>query len=408
MKLKILVIGDIADTRYLIKKFVKNFDIDIIDFPKKGVDIIKDSKEGIEYFDSLLISKQVKKIRDIKDNYDFVLALPWTGARIAYLAGANYVLYFVGNDITTPPFDKLNKNFNYFEKMFYKKVLEHAIVCIGPTKHLYEPLKKYRKDAVRFDRVFVNTDLFNENIKPLQLNKKIFTFLSAQRIGVEKGIDKLWKAIELCKTDFEILQIQWFIEKTTVENFSELDLKNKKLLEERPKNIQFIPLMNRENLAKYFASVDAVIGQMNDGILSGIEREAVYCKKPVICFIDDKKPYLLDGESVIPPFLPLSNEPQEIANLIDMIVQSKEFREELAEKEYSFVKKLCDPQLVANDWEKMLIYAYKKSKEQKNKSIFDEILIKTVLTLEKLYIRKFKEKNIKTWGKIEYEKLTKT
>ena len=406
--MKILVIGDIANTRYLMKKFSMNVDIDIIDFPKKGVDIIKDAKEGITFFDSLLISKQVEQIKQIKDNYDLVIALPWTGARVAYLADIKYVLYFVGNDITTPPFEQSNKNYNFFEKKFYKKVLDNAILCIAPTIDLFEPLKKYRKDAIRLDRIYVDTEIFNENIKPNKFQKDKFTFLSAQRFSVEKGIDKIWEAIKLCETDFEVLQVKWFIEDTTVEEFEKLGPINKRLVDEKPENVRFIKLMNRVDLAKYFASVDAIIGQMKTGSLSGLEREAASCKKPVICYIDPKKTISLDGEEIIPPFLPNCNEPKRIAKIIDKIVQSKEFREELTEKEFLFIKKLCDPQLVAKDWEKILVYAHEKSKEQKNKSSFDKILIKIILAIEKLYIKKFREKNIKTWGRVEFERLTKS
>ena len=39
--------------------------------------------------------------------------------------------------------------------------------------------------------------------------------------------------------------------------------------------------------------------------------------------------------------------------LIDKIVTSKEFREDLAEQEYNFVKKIGDPNLIANEWEKL-------------------------------------------------------
>ena len=57
MKLKILAIGDSISNIYLMKKFAKNVEIHLIDFPKKGVDKITTVSDKIEYFDSLLISK---------------------------------------------------------------------------------------------------------------------------------------------------------------------------------------------------------------------------------------------------------------------------------------------------------------------------------------------------------------
>ena len=181
MVLKILAIGDSTNNVNMLKKFAKNLEIHIIDFPKKGVDIVTTSKDEVEYFDSLLISQQVKKINSIKHNFDLCIAMPWSGARIAYLAGINYILDFHGNDITTPPFAEDNKNYNYLEKYFYKKILDNAVACTAAFEEYFIPLKKYRKDAIRLDRTFVDTEYFNEKILPISLKKKKFTFLSAQR-----------------------------------------------------------------------------------------------------------------------------------------------------------------------------------------------------------------------------------
>lgn len=408
MKLKILAIGDSTSNIYLMKKFAKNIEIHLIDFPKKGVDKTTTGKDGIEYFDSLLISKQVEKIKEIKDGYDLCIAVPWAGARIAYLAGINYIMYFVGGDITNPPFSKENKNYNSFERYFYKKILDNAVACIAPMDEYYTPLKKYRKDAIRLDRMFVDTEIFNEKTQPINLKKEKFTFLSAQRFGLEKGMDKIWKAIELCKSDFELLQVKWFIEDTTIEEFNELSSINKKLIDKRPDKIRFIPLIKREELGKYFAGADAVMGQMRAGIQGGIEREAAFCKKPVICYTDPKKPNIIDGEKIIPPFLPISNEPQEIAKIIDMIVESKQFRDDLAEKEYEYIKKISDPELVSKDWENIFMNVFEKNKTLDRKSsIFDRLTSFIILKIEKMYIKKFREKNIYAWGKEEYERLTR-
>jgi len=408
MKLKILVIGDSTSNMHSMKKFIKNIDIHIIDFPKKGVDKITTSKDQIEYFDSLLISNQVKKINEIKNDFDLCIAAPWAGARIAYLAGINYIMYFVGNDITTPPFSKDNKNYNYLEKYFYKQILDNAVACVAGTEEYFQPLKRIRKDAIRLDRNFVDTDIFNEKIKPCKLTKKKFTFLSAQRVGTEKGIEKIWEAIKFCKTDFEILQVKWFIEDTTVQEFRELGEINQKLINEKPKKVRFIPLIKREELGEYFVGVDGIIGQMRAGVQGGIEREAAFCKKPVICYTNTENLTIIDNEKIIPPFLPQSNEPEEIARIIDKVVESKEFREELAQKEYEYVKKISDPELVSKDWENIFDKILEKSKILDRKlSIFNKLENVIILTIEKIYIRKFREKNIKSWGKEEYERLTR-
>jgi len=408
--LKILAIGDIADNIFTLKKFMKNHTIHLITFPRKGDALLTNSKNGVEFFDSLLISKQVKKIQNIKNEYDICLAVSWAGARIAYLAGLNYLMYFVGGDISTPPFIKNPKlsylktpqyNLNFFERNFYKKVFESAIGCIGGQIE-YEFLKKYRKDSKRLDKVVVDTTLFNEHVKPINLEKKKFTFISAQRVGLEKGFDKIWDALRLCKTDFQVLQMDWFIQ-----NSKEEKEINEKLMKNKPKQVKFIPLVKREELPKYIMYSDAVLGQMRSGGQGAIERDAVFCKKPVLCYTNPQQKIIINGTKVVPPFLPNNNKPKEIANLIDNIVSSKEFRDEITTKQYTYIMNLCQPQKVVKEWEEIFEKTYrdyaninrKISSINKIEKIFADII-------EKLYYkRKMRDKNIKAWGETEYKKL---
>ena len=159
--MKILAIGDTADNVFTLKKFAKNFQIHLITFPRKQAELFTLSDE-VERFDSLLISKQVKKINQIKDQYDLCLVLTWSAARIAYLSDLNYIMYFAGGDITEPPFEKMPKasflekplhNRNFLERYFYKKIFDSAIACIVATEVYFEQLKKFRKDAIRLDKM---------------------------------------------------------------------------------------------------------------------------------------------------------------------------------------------------------------------------------------------------------------
>ena len=59
-----------------------------------------------------------------------------------------------------------------------------------------------------------------------------------------------------------------------------------------------------------------------------VEMEAVFSKKPVISYADPKIEIIIDKKKIESPFLPKSNDPKVIAELIDKIVESKEFREE--------------------------------------------------------------------------------
>jgi len=422
--MKILAIGDATNNFYMMQKYAKNFEIHLIDFPKKGVDIKAHSSpsDEVELFDSLLISKQVDKIKQIKDEFDLCIAKPWAGARIAYLAGLNYILYFTGSDIITPPFVKnpkhayggeVTENFNFFERGFYRKVFDSAIACVtGTDDYHVKVLKKYRKDAIRIDRVCVDTEIFNKNVTKCDLQKKKFTFFAPQRLGLEKGYDVIWDAIKLCKSDFDFLQVKWFIESNrggrTITDPSKLSKITMDLYENAPPQVKFIPLIDHKDLGKYFAACDAVIGEMRGGFLPGIDREAAFCKKPVLSYSDPNNKITLDGKNIMSPFLPRSRSVRELANLIDKIVESKEFRDDLAAKEYEYIKNLSTPELVMRDWEAVFERFSKKYKTIDRKTSFYEKIVNYFgLSLERFYIKKFREKNIQARGEKEYELLTR-
>jgi len=414
-KIRILAIGDVADNLFTLKKFAKNFEVYLINFPRKQDALLTYSSEGIEFFDSLLISKQVKKIKQIKDRFDLCIVMTWAGARVAYLAGLNYIMYFSGSDIVTPPFVKNPtppflktpvSNFNFFERKFYKKVFDTAIACVAPFDEYYLPLKKYRKDAIRMDRVFVDTEMFNQNINPINIKKDKFTFFSPQRICTEKGFDVIWEALKLCKTDFQILQVEWFVQRNEEEKKS-----NEKLMKEKPPQVKLIPLIKRNEVSKYFMFADAILGQFGLGMQGGIERDAAFCRKPVVCYTNPERPTIIDGEKVLPPFLPNSNDPKKIAELLDQIVESEEFRNKLAEDEFNYITELSSPEKVANEWHNIFESMYKKYGNINRKSGKISIIIENFLSkwMEKLYyIKKMKQKNIESWGKEEYEKLMKS
>jgi glycosyltransferase involved in cell wall biosynthesis len=411
--MKILAIGDTADNSISLKKFIKNSQIHLITFPRKQAELFTLS-DDVERFDSLLISKQVKKINQIKDQFDLCLVLTWSAARIAYLADLNYIMYFAGGDITEPPFEKMPKslflekpihNRNFFERYFYRRIFDNAVCCIAATEQYFEKLKKFRDDAIRLDYGFVDTSIFNDKIEHVNLEKKKFTFLSAQKFGLEKGFDIIFEALKYCKTDFEILQVEWFTQRTEEEK-----MKIKELLSKKPPQIKFIPLIKRNKLGIYFKSVDAIMGQMRAGMLGGIERDAAFCKVPILCYIDQSKPMIINEEKVIPPFLPKSKNPKELAELIDKIVKSKEFRDKLAYDEYEYSKKLYHPEIAAKAWENLLVKINKKhSSINKNSSKIKKLLENKIVEYAEnwIYKKKMRNRNIQGWGKEEYQKLTK-
>ena len=360
MTIRILAIGDLANNIVILRKYVKKSTIHLVNFPWEGKGTSIDVNEDVEFFNSLKTVEQVRTINDIKDNFDLCMVVSPAGARIAYLADLNYVWYFVGDAIRAPMFVKnvtdnlvLKQpyyNLNFLERRFYKWVYDNAVACVTWGPELFTHLQKYRKDGIRIDVLAVDTEIFNPDVKPLEQKKEKFTFFSPQRIGLPKGYDIIWKALSLCKSDFELHQVNWYDRKTPEE-----EQNSQRLLDAIPHQVKLIPMMNREKLAKYYAFSDAVIGQMRIGIGAAVEREAALCKKPVLQYSNPNMRYMIDGKSLSEPFLPKSQDPQELADLIDKIVESKEFREQLAEDEYNFVREMTDPDKAAAEWDDLFV-----------------------------------------------------
>jgi glycosyltransferase involved in cell wall biosynthesis len=225
--------------------------------------------------------------------------------------------------------------------------LNDAVRCIAFGPEVFQYLQKYRSDAIRIDRFPVDTTTFTA-LPPSESKKQKFTFFSPTRIGIEKGTDLLWQAIKLCKTDFEVIQVEWFNNDSEEQKKFVKDLLNKK-----PPQIKFVPIIEHSKLVHYYNNSDAVLGQMLL-LFGNIEREAVMCRKPVIHYADPQYTFFIDGAEVVPPFLPKSNDPASIADIIDRVVESPDFRSRLLEMQYQFVKQVCDQNEFARLFERLI------------------------------------------------------
>ncbi len=394
MVIKVLAIGDICNLIVTISKYTKKSKIHLINFPKDGAGVFTYA-DGVELFSSWKVVDQLKKINEIKHNYDICL-VTGTGERIAYLADLNFISYYVGRDIDAPRFIKNSKEqwfndalhkLNIFERKFYKDVFNNAIAHVAGT-WVFTHLEKYTKSGIRMDRVPIDTDLFNNKIESITREKKKFTFFSPQRIGVPKGVDLTWEALRLCKSDFEIIQVNWFDESTS----EELKIKEE-MLKNVPSQVKLIHMINRVDMAKYYNFADAILGNMKIGTFALVELEGVFCGKPVIQYTNTEMKIRIDEQDIIPPFLPYSNDPKEIAELIDRVVTSEKFREELFNKQYDFVKRLSDPHLVAKLWDNIFeeMVSEHKCITKNTSRIKLKIRLWYFLIANRLYIKKIKK-----------------
>jgi len=393
MVIKVLAIGDVGNTVRTIRKFVKKSEIHLINYPRDGSAFFVNI-DDVELFKTRKVSEQVKKINNIKDGFD--ICLTTASERIAYLADLNYVAYYLGRDIDVPMFKKNSTEewqteplykLNFFERRFYWNAFKNAVAHVS-GKWQFEHLAKYTKNGINSSRDPIDPDEFNPNIKPIERKKTKFTFFSPLRLDKSKGSDLLWEAIKLCKSDFEIIGIDWFEEAT--EESREF---KKKLLNELPSQIKLIPIIKRSEIARYYTSADAVIANLFLGTYELVSLESIMCGTPVIQYTDKKRKIVVDGEEIKSPFLPFSNDPKSIANVIDKVVESKEFRQKLFEDEYQFVNKIADPVKCAEWWDNLFEDLVKKHKSIRRNSSPFRIKLRMIsfLIANRLYLHKIKK-----------------
>ena len=394
MVLNILVISDVGNYFKTVSKYVKNSKIHIINFPKDGAGVYT-YDENYELFENYKVDEQVKKINEIKNDFDLAVVMG-SGERIAYLSDLNYISYYVGRDIDAPRFIKNSKQpwykeplhkLNFFERRFYKKTFDFAVAHIAPT-WVFEHLKKYQGNNIKMDLKPIDLSLFNDNLESLEKKKEKFTFFCPQRMGIPKGTDILWKALEYCKSDFQILQVDWRDTGTDEENRTSLELK-----ENLPSQVKLIPMIKRKEIPSYYKWCDAVIGNLKIGSFEYVELEAVMSKKPVINFTDKKIKIFYDEKEIESPFIPRDNDPEKIAEVIDKFVLSEQFKEKVFVKEYEFVEKISDPEKAGKWWDSLfekLVKDYPSINRKSNKMNV-KLRMVSFLIANRLYFNKIKK-----------------
>ena len=393
MTIKILAIGDISNILRTLNKYLKKSEIHIINFPRENSGEFT-SIGDVEEFETWKVMDQVKKINEIKNNFDLCITTG-TGERIAYLCDLNYIPIYFGRDIDAPRFIKNSKEewndeplhkLNILERIFYKDAFRNAILHIAGL-FVYKHLIKYSKNSLNNARISIDRDIFNENTNELNLEKNKFTFFSPNRIEKFKGTDIFWDSLKYCKTDFEILQVNWFGE---TQNEEKLFKKN--MLKNIPKQVTLIPMIKYSEIPKYYKFADAIIGNMFIGNHELVALEGVLCKKPVISYTDPNTKIIIDSKEIKSPFFPQSKDPKEIAKIIDMLVESSEKRNELFEREYEFVMEITDPEKCAKWWDDIFQKMTQEYPTIKKNSLWSSILLRKVLFLigNRLYLKKLK------------------
>ena len=151
-------------------------------------------------------------------------------------------------------------------------------------------------------------------------------------------------------------------------------------------------MIKRKDMPSYYYWADAVIGNLRIGSFEYVELEGVICNKPVVSFTDKSFKIILEGTELQSPFLPEHNDPKIIAEIIDNIVSSADFREKLYKKEYEFVKEISDPNKAGEWWDSLFEKMIKEnpSINRKSSGITVKIRMLSFLISNRLYFRKIK------------------
>ena len=160
-----------------------------------------------------------------------------------------------------------------------------------------------------------------------------------------------------------------------------------------PPQVKLIPPIRRSEIAKYYTFADAVIANLFIGTFELVGLESVMCGTPVIQYTNQKRKIIVDEKEIKSPFLPFSNDPKSIAEVIDNVVQSKDFRERLLKDEYEFVHKIADPVECARWWDKFFEDMTKRYKSIRKNSSPLRVKLRMIsfLIANRLYSSKIKK-----------------
>ena len=95
MVIRVLAIGDLTNNIAVLRSYVKKSEIFLVNFSWKGASMITDEKKNVMFLNQDNTMNQINKINELKDKFDVCIAMSLTGARIAYLAGLNYILFLL-------------------------------------------------------------------------------------------------------------------------------------------------------------------------------------------------------------------------------------------------------------------------------------------------------------------------
>lgn len=167
-KLKVLIVHDSSSAAFIFQRYLP-VEINAIYFSEH--EVISPVRNPL-FFVKNGFSSQVNQIKDLSNEYDVFLCFGWIATAICYLAGVNYVMYFVDSYID--PEYRIRRNTSVLKKCFlselYKDTLQYASKTVAALLHDAEILQKYRSDTKIIFQM-VDPEMFNPNVEKIVEDK---------------------------------------------------------------------------------------------------------------------------------------------------------------------------------------------------------------------------------------------
>ncbi len=272
-----------------------------------------------------------REIARLSESYDLFVA-EYLFSVDCWRAGVDYGVYIHGIPDASLLYSR--SPIGRIVSILFRKAVADASFVVVSTPNLLRYLKPIRPDVAVVESP-IDTSRFNEAVHSGKPESARLVALSLQSLNRHKGIEVIWEAIRRMKNRERIgvLQCDWGMEP---EYFG--------LKESAPDQVSFVPLLPHGRIIEYYGRADIVIGQMKLGILSMIELEAAACGLPVAVFNPDPRK----------PFLPRSNSSVSLADLLDRLVDDREFRESYSRKCRDYVVQNHEVGKVASRWNELL------------------------------------------------------
>ena len=270
---------------------------------------------GSEYVDSSTDTyKLMPTLRSIIMNKDIDVInsnnyTSWVEAEISRrLLGFSHIVILHGSDIR----ELMQGKMPAYKEQLLIRALKSADAILATTPDLLRYSNIIGREILHLPQP-INTEIFSASAcrnESLFGDPVIFSPTRLQTIKGAANIIEILRQIVRAYPHSHIYQVGWGDQEY-------LSLLSRKVSSENLTLVKYLP---RDQLPSWYVSADVVMGQMETGILSNIELEAMSCKTPVMVY-----------DTYYDYGCPLKN-PENAFEMASMVISDRSFRRTLIEK----------------------------------------------------------------------------